>query len=359
MSRHLFRVGKVWHYRFQINGARVQRSTNETVKRRAEPIAEKAYRNARLWARSETPIPTLHELVGQWLEIHAPTASPAHVKIIETFGRLHLYDLADVMLDELKTELVERARNAHLKDHAPATVNQWIRVLKLLCNWAVRRQVIPALPFSIKQMKLQKRPRATLPADLGLQWLAAIDLREGKHLGVRTAVRLMLGLGLREVETITARWEWFDWIRQAYTPGITKGREADPLPVPDWLADYLRPLRAPIGLIVTRPNGKPFARGFTRNAMLAANATVSAGHITAHRLRGTFATSLSEAGVPIQSVQRAMRHKSALTTMAYLESDLRHVAEGQRRVSDQFGFTTLVQSGGERVASDTNETHTR
>lgn len=161
MTVHLFRVGKVWHYRFQIDGSRKQRSTRETDRQRAEQVADQALRQAKLWARESKELPTLRELVGQWLLIHHPTASRAHVKVVETFGRLHLYDLADVLIDELSTDRVE-----------------------------------------------------------------------GERTGIRTAVRLMLGLGLRESETITARWEWLDIGRQTYTPGRTKGREADPLPVP-------------------------------------------------------------------------------------------------------------------------------
>lgn len=32
----------------------------------------------------------------------------------------------------------------------------------------------------------------------------------------------MLGVGLREIETITARWEWLDWDRRVYVPGENK-----------------------------------------------------------------------------------------------------------------------------------------
>jgi len=352
MSYHLFRVGKVWHYRFQIDGARVQRSTGETLRHRAEPIADRAYRNAKLWSRGEQSIPTLRELVTQWITIHTPTASRAHIKIVEGFGRLHLYQLGDVMIDQLTTAMVEEARNEYLNGHAPASANQWLKVFRLLCNWAVRREVIPAIPFHVRTLKVQKKPRAILSTSLARQWLAAVDAHEGDRVAVRIAVRLMLGMGLREIETITARWEWLDWDRRVYVPGETKGREADPIPVPEWLIDYLQPLRQPSGLIVTRPNGKPFPSGFTRNAMLVANQTVGAGHVTAHRLRGTFATLMSEMGAPIQSIQRAMRHKSPLTTMAYLEVNMDFVTQAQQRIADKMGFATQSELSGNPVAND-------
>ncbi|MFK4447469.1 integrase/recombinase XerC [Caballeronia udeis] len=353
MSCQLFRVGKVWHYRFQIDGVRVQRSTGETLRHRAESIAERAHRYAALWSRREQSIPTLRELVAQWLTVHAPTTSKAHSKIVETFGRLHLYQLADVMIDELTTAMVEEARNEYLKNHAPASANQWLKVLRLLCSWAVRREVIPAVRFRVRTLAVQKRPRAILSTSLASQWLEAVDTHEGDKMAVRIAVRLMLGLGLREIETITARFEWLDWERRAYIPGKTKGKEAEPIPVPLWLIDYLQPMRQPSGLIVARPNGKPCPSGFTRTAMLAANTAVGTGHVTAHRLRGTFATLMSEMGAPIQSIQRAMRHKSPLTTMAYLEVNMDFVAKAQQSIAHKMGFSTQSDVSGNQAANET------
>ncbi|MDP9651125.1 tyrosine-type recombinase/integrase [Paraburkholderia caledonica] len=261
------------------------------------------------------------------------------------------------MLDELTTERVEAARLAHIECHAPASVNLWLKVLRLLCNWAVRRKVIPALPFQVKLLKLQKRPRTILPVALAQQWLHEIDRIAGERRGVAVAVRLMLGIGLREAEAITARWEWLDWDRRIYTPGVTKGREADPIPVPAWLIEYLQPMRRAAGLIVAKANGCAFAHGFTRRTMLRANEVCGVGHITAHRLRGTFATLLSEAGLPVQTIQRVMRHKSPLTTMAYLEVNLPQVIGAQRRVAARIGFAsdTGPKHSGEEVANTTAE----
>ncbi len=357
MDYQLFKVGRVWHYRFQVNGTRAQRSTRETVKHRAEAVAERAHRHSRLWARGDEPTPTLRELVGQWLTVHTPTVSRSHIKIVEAFGRLHLYDLGSLMIDELTTEHVEAARLEHIKTHAPASVNLWLKVLRLLCNWAVRRKVIPVIPFTVKLLKVQKRPRSILSVDLAQKWLGEIDRIAGEHHGVAVAVRLMLGIGLREAEAITARWEWLDWDRQLYTPGITKGREADPIPIPEWLADYLAPMRKATGLIVVKQGGNGFAHGFTRRAMLQANEVCGTGHITAHRLRGTFATLLSEAGVPVQTIQRVMRHKSPLTTMAYLEANLSHVVGAQQRIAKRIGLGSNDQPehGGAEVANTVEE----
>ncbi|AOJ86139.1 integrase [Burkholderia sp. MSMB0856] len=262
--------------------------------------------------------------------------SPSHLAGVDAFRRLHLYQLGNTPIDCLTTAAVEEARTQHLRSHAPSSVNHWSRIVRLLANWAVHRGIVDHVPFKVKMLKLQRRPRATLPVDLSGQWLAAIDTVASGP--VRIAIRLMLGMGLRESEAATARWEWLDLVRQIYIPGRTKGREADPVPVPAWLLDYLRPLRQPTGLIVARPDGRAFARGFTRASIKAANARIGIGEITPHRLRGTFATLLSENGAPVQVIQRVMRHKSPLTTIGYLEADLAHAARAQARIAEQYGF---------------------
>jgi integrase/recombinase XerC len=42
---------------------------------------------------------------------------------------------------------------------------------------------------------------------------------------------------------------------------------------------------------------------------------------------------MSEAGVPIQTVQRIMRHKSFTTTMGYLETNLNVAVIAQEQIS--------------------------
>lgn len=340
MSVRVFRVGagRVWHYRFQVAGARVQRSTRETSRKRAEKVAQKAFQDAVLRANGGQPVPTLRELIAGWLAIHRPVASGHHIRSVETFARLHLYNLGDKPIGAISTTDVELARNAHLESHKPSTANHWLRILKLLVMWAVKREIIPALPWKVQMLKVQKRPRAILPIGAARAWFDAIDEATARRPSVATAVRLMFGLGLRESESASARWEWIDWQRATYTPGITKGREAEPVPMPTWLLEHLAPLRRDEGLIAPRADGAQLPAGFSRSAMSAANGACSIKGITPHRLRGTFATLLSEDGTPIQTIQKVLRHKHPMTTMGYLEKNLETAALAQNRIGQKIGF---------------------
>lgn len=340
MTFRVWKVGKVYHYRFQVKPfPRVQRSTKERNYARAYEAARRAHDHAVLRANGGQPIPTLRQVAAEWQELHAPPViSAAHARSVSIFVRLHMGELADLALDQLTTERVELARNTHLTTHRPSTVNHWLRILKLLVNWAVRRKILPSLPWTVPMLKVQKRPRPMLPLATAMTWFREVDRASRRTPGVAIAVRLMFGIGLREMEAAGARWEWFDWQRSTYTPGVTKGREAEAVPVPEWLMEYLTPLREAEGLVAPRALGRMLPIGYARHAMQAANAKCLTMGITPHRLRGTFATLLSEQGVPVQTIQAILRHKSPLTTMAYLEKNMATAARGQRGIAAQSGF---------------------
>lgn len=338
MSANVFKKGDIWHYRFQVSGQRVQRSTKLRSRRAAEQLAQREFEAAVVRANGGQPVPTLAELIELWIVVHRPVASAAHIRSVDQFRRLHMYDLGDRRIDAITTADVELARNLHLQGHKPASANHWLRILKFLTMWAVKRGTLTAAPWRVPMLKVQKRPRAILPLDVARTWFDAVDDAAKRMPAIATAVRLMFGLGLRESECATARWEWVDWQRATYTPGITKGREAEPVPMPAWLLEHLMSQRQAQGLIVAKLDGQEFKSGFARQVMRRANATCTLKGITPHRLRGTFATLLSEAGVPVQTIQRVMRHKSPVTTMGYLEKNLDLAARAAEQIGANAGF---------------------
>jgi len=340
LSVEVFKVGRTYHYRFQVKPfARVQRSTRLRDKGKAQVVADRAYDDALTRANGGNPIPTLAELHAEWLAVRGAHSSAHHVRSVTSFGKLHMGAMAGRRIDQIDTDTVERARSALLADHSRATANHWLRILKLLVRWAVRREIVPRLPWDVAMLAVQKRPRAILPLSAVAAWFGAIDAQAGAASPVSIAVRLMLLLGLRESEAITARWEWFDWERDTYTPGKTKGKEAEALPLFAALVDYLAPLKKPDGLVVCLPDGAAVGAGFARWRIRAANTACSIKGITPHLLRGTIATAMSEAGAPVQDVQAYLRHKDVRTTMAYLERNMARITKAQAKIAEKAGLT--------------------
>ena len=161
MTCTVFKVGKIYHYRFQVKPfARVQRSTRERDKTRAQAVADRAYNEAVLRSNGGKPVPTLAQLAADWLVVRGAVLSDAHRRSVETFERCHLYDLGDVLITDLTTRMVELARNKHLATRQPSSANTWLRILKLLVNWAVNNKVLPALPWKVPMLPVQKKPFA-------------------------------------------------------------------------------------------------------------------------------------------------------------------------------------------------------
>ena len=322
----LFKEGKYWCYRYQIGRVRTQKSTGLTVKGQAETVAMAAFTEAKMRSRGQEPVPTLSALVERWLDTHQPRTeegagdvSSGHYRNIQFFGRDQLFGLGVVKLDRITTEMVLMARNQYLAGKSESTADQWLRHLNLIGNWAVKLQIIGHLPWRVKKINPPKKPKTILPLDKVQGFLAAVDASD-RDPQVCTAVRLMIGLGLRESEVLKSRWEWIDWETKTYSPGFAKGKDVKPVPIPFWLLAHLKVIwgdTTQTGFILPNKDGKPHSKDFTRRAMKAANKKLNIKGLSPHRMRGTWITQLLRAGTPLEEVRKMARHKSVTTTLGY------------------------------------------
>jgi integrase len=326
-----------------VDGKRRQRSTRKSTLAEAAPIAERALDAALARARGEEPEPTLRELVVLWLDAHTLEKSPARVRSIETFGRLHYGPLLDLPLREITPKRVQDARNLYLHDHARTSANTWRNCLRTLFGWAVAMRMIREVPWRLAKLKVKRKPKVLLPIALADEWLETVDRLAAHDPGIGLVIRICFTLGLRVGEAISARWEWLDTDRCTYTPGDTKGGEAFERPVPPELLEKLHPPTVPVGFMVPSRPGHPITDKRVRYLIKLANKACGVFKVTPHRLRGTYATLLSESGTPIQDIQRALGHRDVRTTVGYLEVDLGRIARGQaeiarrRKVGRKFG----------------------
>lgn len=336
----LFPVGPraVLHYRFTVPGLpRRQRSTRETKEARARRIADEALEAALLRARGLEPCPTVEGLVKQWLVAHEGIHSAAYLKAIETFGRLHLYGLQGLLLTQVHTRQVEDARLLHRQGHSPASCNHWLNNLRMLFNWAISRGMIKVRDWRLKQLRFQRRPRVILSPSLWLPFLKAVD--QVATPSMRTVIRIAMGTGLREMECGGARWEWIDWEAKVYRPGKTKGKEAKPRPMPDWLVAYLKPMKKKSGWIAPAPKGEPFSAGRMWMVMKKAAGMAGIVGLTPHRLRGSYCTMLLASGHAPGDVQEVMGHADIRTTLSYYEKDVERVRFGMNELARKAGMT--------------------
>ena len=324
-----------YHYCFRINGRQFKGSTKATDLATARKVFDEKRRQVLNEECGERQIPTLTEVRNQWLRIQKPVHSPKHWTDVESVSRLWILpDLGSRRLDRITNGDVFQVRSRMLEaGRSPVTVNDMLKILKLLVNFAVRQDSLKALPFKVEFLKVQKKPRPVVGGKRVSEFLAAVDA-EARNPHVPVMLRVMVGLGLRESEVLGMRWEWFDLENQTYTVGKAKGKEARVLPVPMWLWSAIHTMPKTISpWVFPAVDGKPHRSQFCKKALQRVCAKLGLGNVTQHRLRATFASLHAEAGTPVPEIQQMLGHKSIATTMIYVETNL----DAKRRAQDALG----------------------
>jgi len=285
--------------------------------------------------------PTLGALIEVWCELHRKQT--AHVRCAR-WCQEALGALCKRPVTSISTERVEDWISAFQEAHSPASINQVLRYLKDWCRWAIKRKTLQGMPYDVPPRRVEKKVRPVVKVDTMGVFLNAVDVRLICKDGtpsmatdqVRAAVRMMVGMGLREAEVLGARWEWLDEARAEYTVGKAKGMRPRTLGVPDWVLSKLVALpRSVSGLIFPGQNGKPHPQGWLRRALARGGRAVPGlvGTLGNHRLRASFATLHAAACTPISDIKAMMGHQNISTTMSYIEDDLGQQKAAQERLS--------------------------
>ena len=321
----LQKVGDTYHYCFRINAKQSKGSTRAHDLQTAKKVLEEKRREAILGkTRQPNAAPTFSALVEEWLTTHSRTASARHLQSVELISRIWLVPLIGKHpIDEVNQGMILDARARMLEaGRSVATANHLLRVVKLLWNHAVAMGFINTVPFKVKPLRIQRKPRPTVPASRVPEFLAAIDARTSSP-QVAVMLKVMLGMGMRESEALGMRWEWFDVDRRTYTVGKAKGKEARVIPIPSWLWDALHAMPKTISEWVFHSvNGNLHHPHFCKKVLQRVSHELNLGNITQHRLRATFASLHAEAGTPITEIQGMLGHKDITTTMIYIETSL-------------------------------------
>ena len=175
--------------------------------------------------------------------------------------------------------------------------------------------------------------------------------------------QFLLGTGVREQEAMFAVWKDVDFngksfkVSEKLDLGFTpKDKEEGSIPIPDSLVALLKTRRErypDTRLIFPLPDGKPNGHMLRTLQRLAHRAGLNCGgcynragrcckdkaichHWGLHRFRKTFATMHHEAGVPVRTIQRWLRHSSLDTTLRYLAGSDDKSAKTRLKVNNSF-----------------------
>jgi integrase len=166
-----------YHYCIRLNGQQYKGSTRATDLATARTVLEQRRRQIVQEGCGIRQIPTLAQLRDEWLRIHKAVHSKKHWRDVETVSRLWIIPSigtrridritpGDALL--LRSHMLEAGRS-------PVTVNDMLKILKLIGNFAVKQGYIKQLPFRVQFLRVQKKPRPILASTNAQAFLALVD----------------------------------------------------------------------------------------------------------------------------------------------------------------------------------------
>ncbi|MBP1627537.1 MAG: integrase [Holophagaceae bacterium] len=344
----LTKRGDTWHYDILIDGERYRGSTKTSDLKTATLFVNQLrldVARGKLALAGTQKTVLLEDIFMEFMTAKKISASPLYITSMTAHWLVWLQDrLGKMSIEKIHPTHVDELRNALLgAGRSKVFTNNVLTTLRTLLNFAVKRGKMRKKGFTVELLRVQKKPRPTVPAEKVQEFLGVIDSIAANP-QVRVMIRTMLGLGCRPSEVLGMRWEWLDIQGQTYTVGKAKGKEARVLPVPTWLMGALLSMPKPLisEWVFPARNGKPHCPGFLRKPLMAAAEKLKLGNVTQHRLRATFASLHAEAGTPVTEIQGMLGHKNIATTMIYVETSL----DAKRRAQDALSLKLGLVSGG-------------
>lgn len=335
---NLKKVGKFYHYLFESNGKKHHGSTKCQTRDAAERWLKHYRDEVENRGIGNQSVTTLGALLALW-EIDVSTVRKIKQVKIDVrqiqkhFGhllnrpvdRITHDDIQDVIGEYLGSVGHSPAKNGKLieRPHTSGGVKSLVSRLDAVMNFGVRIGMIARIPYWVRKPKVLPKGRPIISAKQVLKFLEVVDQARNPH--VRLAVRLMVGLGIREGECLASQVEWFDMDQGIYL-GQGKTSVATAIPIPQWLIEYLKgqPSLPSKGLLM--PSGKvdkhgqalPHSAQFTQKIIRRAGKALGVPRLSPHGLRASFATlHHNTVGSSVSETQQLMAHTQASTTMKH------------------------------------------
>lgn len=361
---------KFWSYHFKWRGRQYRGSTGLESKVMAKEwlrALRERIANEEVGLVAPATV-TLGNLLEAWTKAENHSLTSKHIKDRDETIRTHLSSLLNTPCHEITTEDLDETRVSYLsgtwasplwKDALPKprTKGGWNRVrrhLLALYRWGIDRGLVKEIPFKLKPQKPQEEVKSVVWPEQVPAFLAAVD--SGRSQDAKTAIRLMLQLGLREDEALTSRWEWMDLAAGIYRTGDAKSRDVRTIDLPEGLGQYIAARHTPrdhglilVGGVDENGNEIPHDEGFTRKAIVRGGAAIGTVGMTPHAMRRTFATAHWEAGTSIGDLTAMMGHKDPTTTMGYIVQRGRNRRESQDRVAALMGVLPAENKTSVRI----------
>lgn len=318
----------IYLYCFRVGGKQFKGTTGTPNLREAKKIL--AQKRADIL---EPPVLTTQKLVDRWLLDHTGVVSDHHYRSVKGCASTWIIpEFKSKKIDAIQSEDIISLRASILEaGRSRETVNHVLRVVRLLWSYGVRMSLLETVPFEVKTLRVQRKPRPVVPLLKCKEFLATLD-QEARNPQVQVMLRVMLGLGLREAEVLGMRWEWVDKDQRTYTVGKAKNFQIRVLPIPEWIWDRLDKLPRSSEWVFPQRSGEPHRPNVCKKPLARVAEKLGLGKVTQHRLRASFATLHASVGTPISEIQAMLGHAKITTTCRYLEQSVDLKKEAQQKL---------------------------
>ena len=363
---------QTWHHEFRLKVNGVSRKFNGDTGQVLEGdartwlIKKKAeLKKAEVGWETQAPAMSLRDGLAAWLKAHLGCA-PKYLVNVQRAIELHAALLLDTPMNAIAAADLEQIRVRYLTStgvghngarlrHTKAGANKQVDYLRKVLAWNGLRGNAPRVVPEVQALNAEPKIRGVLWPEQVIPFLRHADAGGKEHASPKphdipdsaVAIRLQVGLGMREDESLNARWEWIDW-RRAVCKILGKGSKLREVPIPGWLLDDLRHLHArkgapTAGLVLVAHTDKkghqhPHGGRFTAKPVARCSQLLGIVGLTPHRLRATFATGHWEIGTPLTQIQQMLGHEDIETTMKYIVARPKDQAQAQENLAKAYGF---------------------
>lgn len=268
---------------------------------------------------------TFRQAYEAWIAEIAPQKSKNYVDSMKTMLGNHVLPiLGGFNVAEIDKTAFNTVTNKYTSTgRSVSSANNMIMQIKTILGFAVEKGWLVATP-KVKRLEFQRKPKPILTEEDLDRFFEKIDsFGEPK---ISFLVRAQVYMGFRSDEAIHMKWSCVRKEQDVYTSYVadrTKNKQSPSMPIPTLMQPWFERMakeHGTFGYICPNKDGKPHCRQFINFYMHKATSELGLpGTLTSHRLRATFANILNKRGVPINTLQKLMRHSRVETTMVYLE----------------------------------------
>jgi len=306
----LFKKGDAWYIDYYVDGKRKREAIGSNRKLAESALAKRKVQVAenKFLDIARKPKTTFDELAKIYID-YAKTNKLSWTRDEYSIKRLS-QNFAGKRLEQISPLLIEKYKNARVKEVSVATLNRELACLKHMFSKAIEWQLYTSNP--VKAVKLFKEHNQRL------RYLTVGEVHRliGElPVHLKPVVQCALHTGMRRGEILGLKWDDIDLKQRLIFVRNSKNGEGREIPLAVELLRELRSL-SKTGEYVFSLDGHSRIQSI-RTGFENARKRARISDFTFHDLRHTFASHLVMSGVDLLTVKELLGHKSINMTLRY------------------------------------------